>query len=194
MPTTSLRKRPIDVREWRRFRAWELAQQGWKQCAIARALGVTEGAVSQWLKKAREGGSESLRRRIAPGPPHRLSAAQQAQLPIVLAKGAEAFGFRGAVWTARRIAVVIAQEFGVRYHPSHVNRLVHTLGLSVQQPQVQASQRDPAKVDTWYTERWPTLEKKPKRKDRRSSGSTNPASISCPRGSAPMRREVRPRS
>jgi predicted transcriptional regulator len=44
---------PTNWKEYRRFRAWELAQQGWKQCDIAVALGVTKGAVSQWLKRAR---------------------------------------------------------------------------------------------------------------------------------------------
>ena len=38
---------PTDWREGRRFRAWELAPQGWKQKDIAAALGVTQGAVSQ---------------------------------------------------------------------------------------------------------------------------------------------------
>ena len=37
---------PQDWREGRRLRAYELAQQGWKQCRIAEALGVTKGAVT----------------------------------------------------------------------------------------------------------------------------------------------------
>lgn len=61
---------------------------------------VIEGANSQWLKRAREGGSLSLRRRITPGPPHRLTAEQLARLPDLIAKGAEAYGFRGEVWSA----------------------------------------------------------------------------------------------
>ena len=38
-----------DLKEYRRFRAWELRQEGWTQRRIAEALGVTQGAVSQWL-------------------------------------------------------------------------------------------------------------------------------------------------
>ena len=37
---------PSDWREARRFRAFELKQDGWKQTDIAEALGVSEGAVS----------------------------------------------------------------------------------------------------------------------------------------------------
>ena len=55
-----------DWREGRRIRAWELKQEGWKQRHIAQALGVSAGAVSQWLKRGREGGVEGLRRRPPP--------------------------------------------------------------------------------------------------------------------------------
>lgn len=51
-----------DWKEWRRLRAWELVQQGWSQKKIAEALGVTEGAVSQWVKIGREQGVEGKRR------------------------------------------------------------------------------------------------------------------------------------
>jgi predicted transcriptional regulator len=34
--------------------AKELHQKGWQQQAMADALGVTQGAVSQWLKRAEE--------------------------------------------------------------------------------------------------------------------------------------------
>jgi Homeodomain-like domain len=43
---------PNDWREGRRLRAWQLYEQGWKQKDIAVALGVTEGAVSQWMSQA----------------------------------------------------------------------------------------------------------------------------------------------
>jgi len=43
----------LDWREGRRRRAWELKQQRWKQQDVAAALGVTPGAVSQWLKRGR---------------------------------------------------------------------------------------------------------------------------------------------
>ena len=56
----------LDWLEGRRRRAWELKQQGWKQQDIAAALGVTKGAVSQWLRRAREGGVEALRRHPPP--------------------------------------------------------------------------------------------------------------------------------
>lgn len=152
-----------DAREYRRRRAWELKQQGWKQKDIAAALGVTEGAVSQWLKRARAGGIEALRRRVPAGPTPRLTAEQRARLPGLLAAGAEAFGFAGEVWTSKRIATVIRREFGVRYHRAHVSRLVRGLDLTVQRPITRATQRDEAAIARWQTERWPALKKSPGR-------------------------------
>ena len=141
---------PRDWREGRRFRAWALKQQGWPQHLIAAALGVTSGAVSQWLRRGREGGLDGLRCRIAPGPQPKLTAEQRALLPTLLAQGTKAWGFDEEVWTTRRIAAVIEQAFGVRYHPAHVSRLLRAIGWSPQQPIVRATQRDEAAIAAWY--------------------------------------------
>ena len=123
----SLSKEATDWREGRRLRAFELKQEGWSQQEIAQALGVSKGAGSQWMKRAREGGVEALKRRPAPGAPSRLSEQQRARVPELLERGAEAYGFRGEVWTCERVAKVIRREFGVSYHPAHVSRICSKL-------------------------------------------------------------------
>lgn len=55
------------------MRAWELHEQGWKQKDIAAALGVSEGAVSQWFTKAKEQGKQALRHQPAPGATPKLT-------------------------------------------------------------------------------------------------------------------------
>src|SRR5258708_6412795 len=160
-----------DWREERRKRAWALKQQGWLQKDIAAGLGVSEGAVSQWLKSARQqGGVDALARRPPPGMTRRLSPGQRAQLPALLARGAEAHGFRGDVWTAARVAEVIRRAFGVRYHRDHVSRLLRQLGWSRQQPVEQATRRDAEAIRQWYEQRWPALKKGRKRRGAPSSG------------------------
>jgi transposase len=158
-----------DIREWRRMRAWELHQDGWRGKEIAAALAVSQAAVSGWLKRARVGGVEALRRHPAPGPAHKLTTAQRAQLPELLAKGAEAYGFIGQVWTTKRVAVVIKRVFGVSYHPAHISRLVRQEGLSVQKPIQRARQRDEAQVAAWRAEAWPALQAKRGRRNAPSS-------------------------
>src|SRR5512135_3363988 len=151
--------RKADWREERRKRAWALKEQGWRQKDIAVALGVSEGAVSQWLKRGRAGGLTALNAHHPKGVTPRLSAEQKAQIPALLAKGAEVYGFRGDVWTARRVAEVIDRTFGVRYHRDHVSRLLREAGWSRQQPIERATQRHEAAIKQWSQERWPAIKK-----------------------------------
>ena len=155
----SLSKEAADWREGRRLRAWELKQEGWPQQRIADALGVSKGAVSQWMKRAREGGVQALKRQPAPGARPRLSEEQRAQVPKLLERGVQAHGFRGDVWTCERVAEVIRREFGVSYHPAHVSRLLKALRQSLQKPQRRANQRDEEAIEDWKVERWPSLKK-----------------------------------
>jgi transposase len=134
---------------------------GWKQQDIAVALGVTKGAVSQWLKRAREGGIDALRHCKPPGAPCRLTPEQRVQLPQLLAQGAQSFGFQGDLWTLPRVAEVISWEFGVTYHPSQVSRILKTCGWSRQKPLRRATQQDETAIQLWKEERWPELKKRP---------------------------------
>jgi len=172
-------RQPVNWQEGRRLRALELHEQGWLGARIAEALGVTRGAVSQWLKRAREGGREALYHRKPPGSAPRLSAEQRAQVPELLAKGAEAYGFVGQVWTTPRVATLVFREFGVRYHPAHVSRVLRGLRWTVQKPIRRATQRKDAAVAAFREEQWPSLQAKPRRKSARSSLSTKRDSTSC---------------
>lgn len=143
-----------------------LKQQGWYQRDIADALGVSEDTVSRWLTRAREGGARALRTRPRPGHPPKLSGAQKRLIPEFLWHGAEAYGFRGDVWTCARIARVLREEFGVRYHKGHVSRLLRELGWTPQLPIRRARQRDEAAIGRWRAEVWPDLLRRARRERR----------------------------
>jgi transposase len=163
--------KPQSWKEGRRMRAFELKEQGWKQIQIAEALGVTRGAVSQWLRRAREGGGiEALRHHPAPGPTPHLSVDQLAQLPELLSKGAEHYGFIGQVWTGSRVATLIKDVFGVRYHPTHARRLLRAAGWSSQKPIQRATQRNDEAIEKWASERWPEIKRGRRMKEEPSSG------------------------
>ena len=121
---------PRNWKEARRMRAWELKKRGWKQKDIAEALGVSDGAVSQWLAKARANGCKALRSRRGGGPKPRLSNEQLAQLPSLLAQDPREFGFDRDRWTHSLVAKVIRQEFGVSYTPTHVGRILKKIDWS----------------------------------------------------------------
>jgi transposase len=157
---------PHDWREWRRLRALHLKQQGWYQRDIADALGASEVSVSRWLARARAGGPEALRARSAPGHPPKLTPEQKRLIPEFLWHGAEAYGFRGEVWTCARIARVIEEEFGVRYHKGHVSRLLQELRWTPQVPIRRAIQRDEGAIRRWRDEVWPELQQRARRERR----------------------------
>ena len=112
------------------MRAWALKQQGWLQKDIAAAMGVRTSAVSPWGTRAGAQGVKALAHRPPPGLAPRPSAEQCAHLPARLARGAPADGFRGEVWTAKRVAQVIERTFGVSSHPAHVSRRLRACGWS----------------------------------------------------------------
>ena len=146
----------------RRLAALPRLQRGEPVAAIARALGVSRQAVHQWAQQYRRHGVAGLRRRPRPGRPAKLPRAQLAQLPRLLVRGAESYGFPSAVWTTQRVADLLRQRFGVRYDRDHVCRLLHRLGWSWQKPAGRAHERDQKAIQRWVQHTWPHLKKKPK--------------------------------
>ena len=122
---------PKTWKEARRKRAFELKQQGWKQKDIAEAFAVSPAAVSQWLAKAREDGGAEWRAQPRPTGPIKLTEAQLHVIPELLSHGAEAYGFRGEMWTCARVAAVLWEEFGVSYHKAQISRLLKRLYCEV---------------------------------------------------------------
>ena len=101
-------------------------------------------------------------------------------VPKLLAQGPQSFGFEGDVWTCRRIATVIAQALGVRYHPDHVRKMMHAFGWSVQKPLFRASQRDEVAIALWLTVTWPAIRKRAENEGRTMIFVDEAAFYLCP--------------
>ena len=126
--------RPNHFPDWgetRRLKALELRDAGWSQPEIAATLGVTPGAVSQWLRRANLEGRDALRHRRDPGRASRLSEEQIGRLMMLLTGSPEAAGLQCEAWTRGMVRDLILREFGVSYHPAHVSRLVRSYGASL---------------------------------------------------------------
>jgi transposase len=113
-----------DWREGRRLRALELLAEGYRASEVARLLGVTPGAVSQWSKRVRAGGVEALFKRKRQGRDARLSASQLTELRSVLAERAGS-----GVWTAREVAAIIREKWAIEYSRAHISRILKVLGV-----------------------------------------------------------------
>jgi transposase len=153
--------RTTDWKEKCRFHAVVLEGEGWKQKGIAVALNVNKSAVRRWLTASKEKGVESLRAHPHTGRSAELTSTERRLIPEFLSYGAEAYGFRGELWTCARVGKVMEMELGVSYHKSHVARLLKELKWTPQQPIERAAQRDETEIARWRKAVWLEMKKKP---------------------------------
>ncbi len=152
-------KGSADLLEDRRKRALALLDAGYSLNEVGRRIGCYASSVMRWRDARRRGGSGALRVRFSPGRPWKLDPAQRKRLVRLLVKGPLAHGYRTNLWTTARIAALVEQEFGVRYHRDHIGRLMHSLGWSPQKPERRALERDEEEIARWKREDWPRIKK-----------------------------------
>jgi putative transposase len=146
--------------EERRHAAGQLlADRDLAQADIARRLGVSRAAVTQWKHGIANGGLAALQQRRSSGRPPRLNEAQWTELLCLLQRGAVAAGFDTERWTLRRIASVIEQHFSIRYHFRALGPALHAHGWSPQRPLPQAAERDEALIAAWLRRDWPRIKR-----------------------------------
>jgi transposase len=175
--------KPIKVGTWRRdfaglqerrLEAARMFARGATQAEVARTFGVSPQAASIWYRRWRQGGAAALQGAGRAGRRPRLSQAELEAVDQALRKGPEAFGFDTDLWTLERVAVVITQLTGIRYHPGHVWVILRQrLGWTLQRPERRASERDEEAIQRWVQREWPRIKKGPPPNRPGSSSSTN---------------------
>ena len=125
-----------------------LVDSGCSLNEAARRIGCGASSVMRWYHARRRGGEKALRVRFSPGRPPKLRPKQVKRLIQLLLKGPMARGYRTNLWTTARIARLIAEEFGVDYHPHHMGRLMHRLQWSHQKPERRAIERTHRAMET----------------------------------------------
>jgi transposase len=157
-------------------------RRGRSQADVARALGVSREAVSQWHQAWSEGGKEALAGAGRAGRLPRLDDAQLAEVVKALLAGAQASGFATDLWTLERVGEVIERLTGVRYSRSGTwDLLTYQIGWSRQRPARRALERDDEAIASWIKKDWPRIKKVPDAGGRGSSSKTSLASRSSPR-------------
>lgn len=145
--------------EIRRQIAGRMLSQGYSVAEVASAVGASNSSVRRWRIAVRQGGLKALRAKPQPGKRPQLNAAQHKELLEILLAGPQAAGFANELWTCPRVAQVIERRFGVRYHPSHVWKLLRKLGWSCQKPEQRARERDEEAIRRWRKRDWPRIKK-----------------------------------
>lgn len=142
-----VRAKGIEKQEWQRY--YNQHQQTYKRNklkavelavahtgsfrSLARALGCSNTSLASWLDCYLSKGLPGLVADIRHQKPERLNQEQQQQLPAwLLDKQPVDFGLDGYIWTAKGIAALVKQEFGVVYQPSGIYKLLDRMGLSHQ--------------------------------------------------------------
>ena len=108
-----------------------------------------------------QAGEAGLKAKPHPGRGCQVSPQDKDQLKQLLLQGPQALALIARCGPGRRVAQVIAQTFGVSYHPDHVGRLLHGLGFSCQYPQHRARERDEEAIRQWRLVEWPRIKKSP---------------------------------
>ena len=138
-----------------------MLEAGHRPSAVAKILGVSPAAVSQWKKCYQQAGPEGLKATPHPGPKLKLTMPQRCKLERLLLKGPVAQGYATDLWTLKRIAEVIEKHFAVHYDPSGVWHVLKAMGWSCQRPERRARECDEAAVAAWRQQDWPRIKKGP---------------------------------
>jgi transposase len=149
-----------EQKEYRRRLGVERVLAGQSQAEVAQFLGVHVVTVSKWMHAYRQAGDAGLTRTVATGRPRFLTPEQEAQVLEWLTHKPTTFGFATDLWTAARVAKLIAQKLGVRFHPNYLREWLTKRNLSPQKPIRRAKQRDEAAIDRWLTDEYPRIKKK----------------------------------
>lgn len=145
--------------EARRMKAARYFAQGKGIRETARLVNAAPSSVYEWKRQWEQHGIDGLRAKPHPGPAPRLDARARLRLEQLLLKGARAAGYLTELWTCPRVTRLIERNFGVRYHPAHVSKMLHSLGWSCQKPEQRARERDDSAIRCWREHDWPRIKK-----------------------------------
>lgn len=143
----------------RRLMAGDLILRGFDNDEIIDILGISLSSVKRWRRKVTEGGLHTLARKSQTGCPKKLDDAKRRELKRIILKGARAAGYLVDRWTLRIVADLIRKKRGVHYTNSNVRRILHSLDLSYQKPDVEAAEHSPEAVKYWRHYVWPNIKK-----------------------------------
>jgi transposase len=145
--------------ELRRRIGGRLLLQGRKLWEVAEACDVNISSVKRWKAVVGKGGLEALAAQGSPGREPKLDEARKAELMEILLAGPVSAGYHNELWTRARVAHAIESRFGIKYHPTHVGRILRNLGFSCQKPEQKAREQNDDEVAHWRRYKWPALKR-----------------------------------
>jgi transposase len=157
------------VLEYRRRLAVQRVEDGYSIGEVADFLGVDPRTVRRWVAASRQHGAAGLATHPVPGRPPKLTPTQEKIVGRWLAGNPTEHGFATELWTAPRLALLIEQEFGIRFHPDYLTAWLRRRGYTPQKPRRVHRERDDEAIAGWLARDWPRIKK-------RRAGGAHPSS------------------
>jgi transposase len=152
-----------EVRRMAVQRVWE----GEKPSAVIASYGFSRQIIYKWLREAkgRGRGLRALRSRKGTGRPRTLTSKQEQQLfRWINGKDPRQHGFDFGLWTRLVVRKLIADKFGANLGVTAVGKLLAKLGLTPQKPLKRAYERDPAAIEAWKNDTYPSIARQAKKR------------------------------
>jgi transposase len=131
---------------------------------IADFLGVDPSSVRRWRAAFRQHGDAGLAAHLVPGRPSKLSWTQEKIVCRWLTDNPIDHGFATELWTAPRLALLIAEEFAVHFHPKYLTTWLRQRGYTPQLPCRVPRERDEQAIANWLTHDWPRIKRQARRR------------------------------
>ncbi len=136
----ALARRSKDVNQSRRLLSLAAVRDGMDRGAAAKVGGMDRQTLRDWVHRFNAAGPEGLFDNWTQGPKPRLADQQLAQFAGIVEAGPDR-EIDGVVrWRRIDLKRVIAERFGVDFHPRYVGKLLKKLGFS----HISARPRHPA--------------------------------------------------
>jgi len=136
-----------------------MSLDGCSASEIAYRLKVHRSTVPLWIEHWNDHGEQGLWEGHRVGRPSQFDPARQERICDILDSGPVAYGLDTGIWTSPIISQILEEEFGVRYHPGHVRKLLKRWGYSVQRPTTRLVQAEEAQKRKWVRYTYPNLKK-----------------------------------
>src|SRR4029450_5594729 len=145
--------------------AVERVREGEDPSTVIASYGFCRTTIYKWLRavKGRGRGLDALRSRKGTGRPRKMTKSQQQKVfRWINGKDPRQYGFDFGLWTRKGVSELVPDKFDIKLSLASVGKLLADVGLTPQKPLMRAYERDPAAIEAWKRDTYPSIAAKAK--------------------------------